>query len=155
MLDEKSHTPSFGHARHAFLTNPQEKMTVKWWRAGRWPSPWVQSVPEALSRLKAMRTGLSAGTLAVLIMWAPESWPSPGSSSCVDKREPLSLTRVIPQILRGSWKLEGKLVCIAFLFWRNSQSLAFFPYMENIHLPHLKFFFWLIKKLFWKIQYLE
>lgn len=29
-----------------------------------------------------MRTGLSAGTLAVLIMWAPEPWGSPGSSSC-------------------------------------------------------------------------
>ena len=50
-----------------------------------------QSIPAALSRLKAMRTGLSAGTLAVLIMWAPEPWPSSGSSSCKDKTEPWSL----------------------------------------------------------------
>lgn len=33
-----------------------------------------------------MRTGRSAGTLAVLSMWAPEPRPSPGSSSCRDKR---------------------------------------------------------------------
>lgn len=50
-----------------------------------------QSIPEASLRLKAMRTGLSAGTLAVLIMWAPEPLPSPGSSSCDSKRETLSL----------------------------------------------------------------
>lgn len=49
------------------------------------PSPLEQIVPGASLRLNAMRTGLSAGTLAVLIMWAPEARPSPGSSSCKDK----------------------------------------------------------------------
>lgn len=53
-----------------------------------------------------MRTGLSAGTLAVLIMWAPEPWPSPGSSSCKDKREPLSFTQAVLQIFRGPWKVS-------------------------------------------------
>lgn len=43
-----------------------------------------------------MRTGLSAGTLAVLIMWAPEPWPSSWSSSCNDKKEPLSLYPTLP-----------------------------------------------------------
>lgn len=97
MHDEKSHSPSLGHARHAFLNalGGTRKVDGKkaaggggWERGEPFPTEW--SIPGALSRLKAMRTGLSAGTLAVLIMWAPEPWPSPGSSSCRNKKEPLS-----------------------------------------------------------------
>lgn len=51
------------------------------------PRPAPQKVPGAPSRLKAMRTGRSAGTLAALIMWAPGRRPSPGASSCGDKRQ--------------------------------------------------------------------
>ena len=80
--------------RHAFLN------TLRGKDDGKKPAGGVvvgesfsseQSIPAALSRLKAMRTGLSAGTLAVLIMWAPEPWPSSGSSSCKDKRDSWSL----------------------------------------------------------------
>ena len=133
--------------RHAFLNTLRGKDDGKKAAGGvvvggRFSSE--QSIPAALSRLKAMRTGLSAGTLAVLIMWAPEPWPSSGSSSCKDKRDSVTLSNIVPRAL---WKLEKKISKQCFLILK----LFLAPSFLSLHLLHLKFFFWLIKKfLLWK-----
>lgn len=97
-----------------------EKVTVKRRQAGRQPFLPEQSVPEALSRLKAMRTGLSAGTLAVLIMWAPEPRPSPGSSSCEDRESHCHFTQCHPSNTQRPLEIRGKSLSMAFLFQRYS-----------------------------------